>query len=182
MTSKREQIVLAALRRYRTRGVCGTTLKDVAAEAGIPLGNLYYYFKTRDELLHAVLDACEAQLRALLDRFSPLAPAEWFAAYFDWLTAQTQDAARYGCPFGTLAAELRALGDPAAPRAARTVQLYLGALRNAAAACQLSQGTADDLFLAVQGAYTVARTLNDPELFRESVERLRDGLPVLDAR
>ena len=38
--SKREQIVDMALRLYRTNGMAGTTLKDVAEAAGIPLGNL----------------------------------------------------------------------------------------------------------------------------------------------
>ena len=36
---------------------------------------------------------------------------------------------------------------------------------------------ADDLFVAVQGACTVARALNGPDLFRQSVERLRVSAP-----
>lgn len=173
MRSKREHIVDTALRLYRANGVASTTLKDVAEASQIPLGNMYYYFKTRDELVRAALDACEGELHDLLARLSPLSPRTWWAAYFDWLLADPQGAAQFGCPFGTLAGELRALGDPTAARAAQTVQLYLDALRAQTVALGLPLAAADDLFLSIQGAYTVARALNDPEMFRGSVTRLR---------
>lgn len=179
MRGKREHIVDVALRLYRADGVAGTTLKDVAEAAGVPLGNMYYYFRTRDDLVRAALDACEGELLALLERLAPLPSRAWFGAYFDWLLADPDAAARFGCPFGTLAGELRALGDPAAARAAGTVQLYLNALRERTEVLGLPQSAADDLFLGVQGAYTVARALNDPELFRQGVTRLREGAPQL---
>ena len=173
MYSKRDHIVTAALRRYRVHGVCGTTLKDVAEVSGVPLGNLYYYFKTRSELVLAVLDECERELRALLARLAPLAPEAWLTAYFSWLLQDPDGAARLGCPFGTLAAELRALGDPAAPRAAEIVRAYAGAVRAQALALALSPEAAEDVFLTVQGAYTVSRALGDAALFSTAVERLR---------
>ncbi|MBB5234740.1 AcrR family transcriptional regulator [Deinococcus budaensis] len=179
MPSKREQIVAVALRLYREGGVAGTTLKDVAAAAGLPVGNLYYYFRTRDDLVRAALQACEGELSDLLARLSPLPPRAWFGAYFDWLLADPAGAARFGCPFGTLAGELRALGDPAAAQAAQTVALYLGAVRERTVALGRPLSDADDLFLAVQGAYTVARALNDPGFFRQGVERLRAAAPQL---
>lgn len=182
MQSRRNQIVAVALRLYRGGGVAGTTLKDVAGAAGVPLGNMYYYFKTRAELVDAALEACEAELLELLERLAPLAPRAWFGAYFDWLLADPAGAAHFGCPFGTLAGELRALGDPAAGRAAQTVGLYLGALRQKTVALGLPAAAADDLFISIQGAYTVARALNDPDLFRRSVERLRRGAPQLAAQ
>ena len=33
----------------------GTTLADIAHAADVPLGNVYYYFKTKDELVDAVI-------------------------------------------------------------------------------------------------------------------------------
>ncbi|WP_102127558.1 TetR/AcrR family transcriptional regulator [Deinococcus planocerae] len=177
MQSKREHIVAVALRLYRESGVAGTTLKDVAGAAGVPLGNMYYYFKTREDLVRAALDACEAELLDLLARLSPLPSRAWFEAYFDWLLADPPGAAQFGCPFGTLAGELRALGDPAAARAGQTVGLYLGALRQRTVLLGLPPSAGDDLFTAVQGAYTVARALNDPEFFRQSVLRIREGAP-----
>ncbi|MDL2344862.1 TetR/AcrR family transcriptional regulator [Deinococcus sp. MIMF12] len=177
---KREQIVRGALRLYRTRAVCGSTLKDVAAASGVPLGNLYYYFQTREELLLAVLDACEAELRGLLDDLAPLPPPAWLHAYFGWLLTDPDSAAHGGCPFGTLAVELRALRDPAAPRAAQIVQHYREAVA-ARTRTVFPDSDPDEVFLAVQGAYTVARALDDPQLFQRRMDQLRGRLPLTPA-
>lgn len=170
MRGKREAIIQAALRRYRSQSICRTTLKDVACEAGMPLGNLYYYVKSREELVLAVLDECERELHSLLNRLAPHPPRAWLAGYFGWLLEDPVAATEVGCPFGALATELRALGDPAALRAAEIVRMYQHAVVEQAAAA----GTGPGLFLEIQGAYTVARVLNDPELFQRSVEGLRD--------
>ena len=164
----------AALRHYRTFGVGGTTLKDVSEASTVPLGNLYYYFKTRNELVLAVLDECERELQTLLQRLAPLAPAAWLAAYFEWLLSTPEAAARFGCPFGALALELRALSDPAAERAAGVVETYFEAVSAQVRALHLPAAVADDLFIAVQGAYAVARVREDAALFKASVQRLRD--------
>jgi len=169
--SRRTQIIRAALQRYRTHTVSGTTLRDVAQAAGIPLGNLYYYFKSRDDLVFAVLEECEQELQALLDRLAPLAPLSWLQAYFDWLLSDPQQSTALGCPFGTLAGELRALGHPAADRGAQIVGHYREAVVRQAEAA----GVTSDVFLAVQGAYTVSRILNDPALFAQSIRNIRDG-------
>ena len=54
---KRERLVGAARQMLYEHGVEKTTLADIAAAAGVPLGNVYYYFRTKDALVSAVLDA-----------------------------------------------------------------------------------------------------------------------------
>lgn len=54
---RHEEIVTAAVRVLSDVGVPGTTLRAVAAEAGIPLGTLHYVFPTKDRLLQAVISA-----------------------------------------------------------------------------------------------------------------------------
>ena len=44
---KRERLIAAAAQRIYEQGVEKTTLADIAAAAGVPLGNVYYYFKTK---------------------------------------------------------------------------------------------------------------------------------------
>jgi TetR/AcrR family transcriptional repressor of nem operon len=43
---KRERLVAAATKMLHEQGVEKTTLADTAAAADVPLGNVYYYFKT----------------------------------------------------------------------------------------------------------------------------------------
>ncbi|MET9211581.1 MULTISPECIES: TetR/AcrR family transcriptional regulator [unclassified Nocardia] len=54
-SEREEQIVAAAVTVLSRVGVPATTLRAVAAEAGVPLGTLHYVFPTKDKLLQAVI-------------------------------------------------------------------------------------------------------------------------------
>ncbi|MEV0685494.1 TetR/AcrR family transcriptional regulator [Nocardia sp. NPDC050378] len=54
-SEREEQIIAAAVTVLGDVGVPATTLRGVAAEAGVPLGTLQYVFPTKDQLLRAVL-------------------------------------------------------------------------------------------------------------------------------
>lgn len=54
---REEQIVAAAIRVFSSVGVPATTLRLVAAEAGIPLGTPHYVFPSKDQMLRAVIAA-----------------------------------------------------------------------------------------------------------------------------
>ena len=45
---KRERLVAAACLVLHEQGVERTTLADIAQAADVPVGNVYYYFKTKD--------------------------------------------------------------------------------------------------------------------------------------
>ncbi|MGD3108352.1 TetR/AcrR family transcriptional regulator [Streptomyces sp. YGL11-2] len=49
--ARRQEISAALWRIASTRGVDSASLRDVAAEAGISLGRLQHYFRTKDEML-----------------------------------------------------------------------------------------------------------------------------------
>ncbi|MET8425240.1 TetR/AcrR family transcriptional regulator [Nocardia sp. NPDC004860] len=70
-SEREEQIVAAAITTLSELGVPATTLRAVAAQAGLALGTLHYVFPTKDKLLRAVIttlirDISEA-LRAELE-------------------------------------------------------------------------------------------------------------------
>ena len=56
------------------QGVQRTTLAEVAEHADVPAGNVYYYFKTKDELVAAVIDGYVQQARQLLKSLDVTAP------------------------------------------------------------------------------------------------------------
>ncbi|MFE5321978.1 TetR/AcrR family transcriptional regulator [Paenibacillus sp. NPDC056579] len=47
---RKEQIMAAALKVFARRGIIGTKMSMIAAEAGISHGLLYHYFQSKDEL------------------------------------------------------------------------------------------------------------------------------------
>lgn len=49
----RTRILDTALRLFRERGFDKTTMRDVAAEAGVATGAAYYYFRSKEELVMA---------------------------------------------------------------------------------------------------------------------------------
>jgi TetR/AcrR family transcriptional regulator, transcriptional repressor for nem operon len=49
--------VSGARQLFYEQGVEKTSLADIADGSGVPIGNVYYYFKTKDELVEAVIDS-----------------------------------------------------------------------------------------------------------------------------
>ncbi|GAA0942854.1 TetR/AcrR family transcriptional regulator [Pseudonocardia zijingensis] len=62
--STRDAIVTAALELFREHGFEGTTMRAVAERAGVSVGNAYYYFSSKDELVQGFYDQLVAEHRA----------------------------------------------------------------------------------------------------------------------
>jgi AcrR family transcriptional regulator len=104
----RQQIVAAANRLFYQRGFNQTSFSDIAAAAGIPRGNFYYYFKTKDEILEAVVEYRLEGIRAMLAEWDAAIPdpRERIKRYVRILLNEERDILRYGCPMGSLTVEL----------------------------------------------------------------------------
>lgn len=57
----RRQILETALRLFRERGYEGTTMRAIASEAGVSIGNAYYYFKSKEHLIQAYYGRSHAE-------------------------------------------------------------------------------------------------------------------------
>jgi AcrR family transcriptional regulator len=53
---RRNEIIIAAVRAIRQRGLEGVRMRDVARDAGLSTGNLYYYFRNKRELIYFCQD------------------------------------------------------------------------------------------------------------------------------
>jgi len=82
-TDTRTRLARAALKIAYRHGFGDAALTDIAKEARVPLGNVYYYFKTKDEIGNAVIDLRIGRLRKLLEELdqlgSPRAAQAWRA-------------------------------------------------------------------------------------------------------
>jgi AcrR family transcriptional regulator len=67
----RSAIIDAALRLFRERGYDATTMRAIAAEAGVSVGNAYYYFDSKERLIQGFYDRAQddhaAASRGVLD-------------------------------------------------------------------------------------------------------------------
>jgi len=80
----RDRIIDAAEHVFVKRGLAGTRMSDVAAEAGLATGTLYNYFANRDALLSSLL---ERRLDQLVAEVRAAAEAEQAAPFRDRLVA-----------------------------------------------------------------------------------------------
>ncbi|MEM7165532.1 MAG: TetR/AcrR family transcriptional regulator [Planctomycetota bacterium] len=62
---RRRQILRAASRAFRERGFHATGMRDVAAACGMTVGNLYYYFENKQDLLAFCQEDAVQRLLAL---------------------------------------------------------------------------------------------------------------------
>lgn len=61
----RERLVETALRLFRQDGYQATTMRRIATEAGVSLGNAYYYFASKDDLVHELYLVVQREHREL---------------------------------------------------------------------------------------------------------------------
>lgn len=112
MSSKGEQtrteIVQAARNLFYRKGYHHTSFTDIVEEAGVVRGNVYHYFKTKDDLLGAVIDQQLAGYKAMLETWAQekTTPQKRLKRFTRMLVAESDSLSRFGCPIGTLSTEL----------------------------------------------------------------------------
>jgi AcrR family transcriptional regulator len=75
------RIVLAARELLMNEGYAQFSMRTVAARAGVHLANVQYYFRTREDLVRALLDDTGARYRASYDELRASAPADRIARF-----------------------------------------------------------------------------------------------------
>lgn len=183
MPGKRERLTAAAATVLHEQGIEKTTLADIARAADVPIGNVYYYFKTKDELVEAAIGAHGKALRALLTELDslPTPQARLKALVSGWVD-QRDLAARYGCPTGTMASEL----DKRADGLDRKLAEHMRGMVDWVERQFREMGRGPDahelaiaLVAAYQGISVLTNTFREPELMTTEGRRLQRWIDSL---
>ncbi|KAF0847427.1 TetR family transcriptional regulator [Nocardia caishijiensis] len=161
---------------FYEQGIEKTTIADIATAADVPVGNVYYYFKTKDQFVHAVIETHANTLAEIVAKLAPLpGPAERLTAMVDSWVNQRDLAARFGCPTGSLAAELDKRPDAFGGEPARLMGLLIDWARDQFA--ELGRSDAGELAVAFVAAYQgislITNTFRDPDLMATEGARLK---------
>ena len=148
----------------------------------MPVGNVYYYFKTKDELVDAAIDRHAADVRAMLGSLARhRTPQARLKALIRELMSQRELAADYGCPLGSLCSELDKRTDTLARSCSELLQLPVDW-----AAQQfrlMGRRDARDLAIALIASYEgialLTNTFHDPELMTREGRRLERWIDSL---
>lgn len=177
----RDHIVEAADRLFYEKGYEHTSFADIAGAVDISRGNFYYHFKTKDEILAAVIDARLDSTRKMLEGWERQAddPAARIRCFIQMMIANRADIKRYGCPVGTLATEMAKLDHTARGDANKLFTLFRAWLGRQFA--QLGHGADADwlamhLLARSQGVATLASAFRDERFIKQEVALMDDWL------
>jgi TetR/AcrR family transcriptional regulator, transcriptional repressor for nem operon len=179
---KRERLIAAAREVLHRQGVEATTLAEIAAAADVPVGNVYYYFKTKDELVAAAISSHEDLMSSALAELSkPRTPRARLKAYVRMLTDQRDLVAASGCPQGSLCSELDKRDDALASECARLMAMPIEWAETQFR--EMGRRDARDLAVALlasyQGIALLTNTFRDPELMVREGKRLERWIDSL---
>ena len=180
---KRTRLIETAMKLAYRRGLRETSLADIAEAANVPVGNVYYYFKTKDELGEAVMERRLAEFRTFREQMDRLSsPKDRLLAFVDGIQRNKDQLARGGCPLGGLCSELHREGGVLAKKSTTLFSEPLGWLEEqfrAAGHEKDSRELAVHLFSVFQGMAAVAHGANDPEVVVMEARRLKEWIRTL---
>ena len=179
---KRERLIAAACDLFYRQGIAATTLAHIAEAAEVPLGNMYYYFKTKDDIVAAVVEARTEEIRsatAALQRRHG-SPKTRLKALVAMLSESGETTAEHGCPYGTLCSEL-AKSDKSHPLTAPLMQTLLDWTEQQfhAMGRRDAHDLALELNIAYQGSAVLTNALAQPELMAYEARRLEKWINAL---
>lgn len=176
----RAKLTQAATTLFYTQGTGNTTLADVAEASGVPLGNIYYHFKTKDDLTQAVVERrTEALETDLANAEREAKPLDKLLTLLQESRAQSELLSQYGCPYASLISDLDKLETD--QDAAHLFRLSLDYAERQFAALGLDRPVelAAELLSRLQGAYLLAHALKSPALLKTQLDRLETWLKSL---
>jgi len=175
--SRRDQIVAAADQLFYQNGFEHTSFAHIAEAVKISRGNFYYHFKTKDEILAAVINLRLTDKRAMLDQWELEGknPADRIRNFIKILILNREKIIRFGCPLGTLTTELTKLNHSAQEDANRLFTLFRSWLAQQFQALGHKK-RADELAMHLlarsQGVATLANAFKDEDFIKQEVKYL----------
>ncbi|MBT4710574.1 MAG: TetR/AcrR family transcriptional regulator [Alphaproteobacteria bacterium] len=179
---KRTDLTNAAQALFYEQGFGATSLANVAERAGVPLGNVYYYFKTKDSLVDAILVDRRAQFDAMAQQWELHEdPKDRLGAFLDMNEASREMVTKNGCPVGGLCMELNKDRSALGTKAADVLRRYMDWVTAQFQA--MGRADADDLsarlLASIQGAMLMANTFHDPDIISRELVRVREWLDAM---
>lgn len=182
----RDQIIEAADQLFYQRGFEHTSFSDIADAVQISRGNFYHHFKSKDEILDAVIDLRLANTRQTLERWEieGESPADRIRRFIHILIDNRAKIKRFGCPVGTLCTELAKLGHPSQGEANELFTLFRTWLRRQFTLLG-RKADADELGMHIlarsQGVATLASAFCDEKFIKQEVQQMCEWLNALQA-
>ncbi len=180
-TRARATITETARRLFYHKGYGATSYADIAEVTGYGKGNIHYYFKAKEDILHAVTTARLRDFQTTLtgwenDCATPFACLDRF---IDMFAENGENLASFGCPMGTLTGELGKDGGGLQPEARQMIDLFMAWLEaqfGRVMPADQAKKHAEHLMVQAQGISALTHAFRDAGLVRRQTEITRRWL------
>jgi len=185
--NKRERLIDSASTMFHARGMAATSLADIAKHADIPIGNVYYYFKTKEDLALAALNLRREQFaykyvqlqETIADPRQRLIEA---LGYYDSLR---EEYTKHGCPISKMIETTAGEPDAVSKLAAQCLADFVGWAEHQFG--ELGHGAtaktyATSLMAGIQGATVMAKAFQQPQVFSDEIARLVSWVEAMPNR
>lgn len=179
--NKRDRLVHSAAELFYHKGMASTSLADIASHAEIPIGNVYYYFKTKEELALAALEKRKHAMGMAYEKLeeSISDPRERLIQAIDFFESIAEEYTRYGCPIGKTIMDSHDPEDKIWKAASTIFEDFIGwtaeqftRLGYEADAKKLAL----TLIAGIEGAAVLAKAFQDKTIMHSELERLEEWI------
>ncbi len=171
-----EKLLVAASQVFHTQGIANTTLQDVARASGVPLGNVYYHYKTKNDLVHAVIQAHKADIQAGFDLVQENPdPKERLMVFIQNGRKNKLTLQEYGCPYAGIAYDLEKEKNPLAEEAGSLLEMWIEFAQQQftlLGKAKEAKELAETYITTLQGAYLLAHNSGAKQFLERQLNRL----------
>jgi len=179
---RRNQLLAAAANRFWQFGYGSTSLADIAKDADVKLGNVYYYFRTKQDLAEGVANIFVEETQSMLSQVSETEPdpRRRIVALLRRLSQSSRSRVDNGCPIALAVRDFRTDAPMASARAAYSFELLIGfigrELQRTGSRPSVALAKAREIIVEWQGGISLAHALGDATILAESFRRAEQRL------
>lgn len=182
--TNRQRIIEAADQLFYQRGYNQTSFSDISDATGLPRGNFYYYFKTKEDILDAVVTSRVQFYSDKLQLCDQAAtdPQQRLLQFVRMPLQNQEQVLNFGCPIGSLSAELGKSPQDEAVRVHITavfdllLQWCVKQWRALGIANPRAQQLAMDLLARMQGMVLLASIYHDADYLQRASADIENWL------
>jgi TetR/AcrR family transcriptional repressor of nem operon len=167
----RRQIVEAASRLFRERGIAEVSVADVMGSLGLTVGGFYRHFESKEALVAEAIEAASLEMARWHEQASPHAILDSYLSDFHRTHADR------GCPVAALCSEMGHEATPTRKAFTKALERLIATVdRHTSAQGQSRRKRALQTAASMVGALTLARATNDESLASELLDAVREGI------
>lgn len=162
-----KQIVDAAAREFRGRGLQGIGIADLMSQVGLTQGGFYAHFKDRDALVAEATVCAATQSLCRLMEAAAASPGKEVEAMLDfYLSPEHRDDPAHGCLLPALAAELARQSQPVRSAFTESLKVNMSKIGRFMPGRDEKSRRAQAMMLVsgMAGGVLLARAIDDPKL------------------